>query len=232
MPRKEKGKINWRRSLVGTYVFSRPSQHIQVWWLCFLGRDRMAIPDLEEALKGLSINIITMENDENVDISGIRPLPPGFVLNNWTAERLSVVFKSLSESLDIHDVDNDDFDPEVDFEQFKFLRKLMNVTTKKNTLMDNTTRNALFSFMDGFSRYNQIKMHPDDMEKTTLVTIWGTFYYKVMSFGLKDDGVTYQRAMMTLFHDRMHKEIEVYVDDMIVKAQNEDEHVENLRKLF
>ena len=53
-----------------------------------------------------------------------------------------------------------------------------------------------------------------------------------MPFGLKNAGATYQRAMVTLFHDMIHKEIEVYVDDMIAKSQGEDEHVVNLRKLF
>ncbi|XP_039048787.1 uncharacterized protein LOC120189633 [Hibiscus syriacus] len=101
-----------------------------------------------------------------------------------------------------------------------------------DTLVDNTAGNNYFSFMDGFSGYNQIKMHPEDMEKTTFVTMWGTFCYKVMPFGLKNAGATYQRAMVTLFHDMMHKEIEVYVDDMIIKAQTENEHVEHLRKLF
>ena len=59
--------------------------------------------------------------------------------------------------------------------------------------MDNTTQFALFSFMDGFSGYNQIKMAPEDMEKTTFITLWGTFCYKVMSFGLKNVGATYQQ---------------------------------------
>ena len=54
--------------------------------------------------------------------------------------------------------------------------------------------------------------------------MWGTFCYKVMLFGLKNAGATYQRAMVTLFHDMMHKEIEVYVDYMIVKSQGEDDH--------
>ena len=53
-----------------------------------------------------------------------------------------------------------------------------------------------------------------------------------MPFGLKNTGATYQRAMVTLFHDMMHKEIEVYVDDMIAKSQGEDDYVVNLRKLF
>ena len=101
-----------------------------------------------------------------------------------------------------------------------------------NTLVDNTTKHSLFSFMDRFSCYNQIKMALEDMEKTTFLTMWGTFCYKVMPFGLKNVGATYQRAMVTLFHDMMHKEVEVYVDDMIAKSQGEDDHVVNLKKLF
>ena len=53
-----------------------------------------------------------------------------------------------------------------------------------------------------------------------------------MPFGLKNVGVTYQKAMVTLFHNMIHKEIEVYVDDMIAKSQGEDDHVVNLKKLF
>ncbi|KAK8517059.1 hypothetical protein V6N13_092337 [Hibiscus sabdariffa] len=101
-----------------------------------------------------------------------------------------------------------------------------------DTLVDNAAKHSLFSFMDGFSGYNQIRMHPADMEKTTFITLWGTFCYKVMPFGLKNAGATYQRAMVTLFHDMMHKEVEVYVDDIIAKSQTEDEHVKVLRKLF
>jgi len=53
-----------------------------------------------------------------------------------------------------------------------------------------------------------------------------------MSFGLKNAETTYQWAMVVLFHDMMHKEIEVYVDDMIAKSRIEEEHLVNLRKLF
>ena len=53
-----------------------------------------------------------------------------------------------------------------------------------------------------------------------------------MPFGLKNAGATYQRAMVTLFHDMMHKEIEVYADDLIAKSWEDESHVENLRKLF
>ena len=74
-----------------------------------------------------------------------------------------------------------------------------------DVLVDNTTNFALFSFMDEFSGYNQIKMTPEDMEKTTSITLWGTFCYKVMSFGLKNARATYQRAMVALFHNMMHR---------------------------
>ena len=74
-------------------------------------------------------------------------------------------------------------------------------------LVDNTTQHKVFSFMDRFSGYNQIQLAPEDMEKTTFVTQWGTFCYKVMSFGLKNSGATYQRAMVALFHDMIHHEI-------------------------
>ena len=53
-----------------------------------------------------------------------------------------------------------------------------------------------------------------------------------MPFGLKNVGATYQRAMVTLFHDMMHKEIEVYVDDMIAKSRERENHVQILKKLF
>ena len=101
-----------------------------------------------------------------------------------------------------------------------------------HTLVDNTAKHSLFSFMDGFSGYNQIRMVSKKIEKTTFVTMWGTFCYKVMLFGLKNAGATYQKAMVTLFHDMMHKEIEVYVDDMLAKSQGKDDHVINLKKLF
>ncbi|KAA3467094.1 RNA-directed DNA polymerase (Reverse transcriptase), Ribonuclease H [Gossypium australe] len=101
------------------------------------------------------------------------------------------------------------------FKQSQPERKFL--VTSHRHLVDNTAGYSLFSFIDGFSRYNQIKMHPEDMEKTIL---------------LKNAGATYQRAMVTLFHDMMHKEIEVYVDDMIAKSRTEKEHVHVLRKLF
>ena len=90
----------------------------------------------------------------------------------------------------------------------------------------------MLSFMDGFSRYNQIKMASEDMEKTSFITPWGTYCYKVMPFGLKNVGATYQRAATTLLHDLIHKEVEVYVDGIIVKSKVREGHMPALRKFF
>ncbi|XP_050916633.1 uncharacterized protein LOC127131762 [Lathyrus oleraceus] len=78
----------------------------------------------------------------------------------------------------------------------------------------------------------KIKMSSEDMEKTTFITTWGTYCYKVMSFGLKNAGETYQHATITLFHDMIHEDIDVYVEDMIAKSITEEDHLVNLRKLF
>ena len=101
-----------------------------------------------------------------------------------------------------------------------------------DSLVDNTATNAMFSFMDGFSGYNQIKMAEEDKSKTTFVTHWGTFVYDVMLFSLKNAGAIYQRAMVTLFHDMIHHEIKVYVDDMIAQSRTTQDHLTDLRKLF
>jgi ribonuclease HI len=60
----------------------------------------------------------------------------------------------------------------------------------------------------------------------------GIYCYTVMPFGLKNAGATYQRMATALLHDMMHKEVEVYVDDMIVKSATRGEHITNLRKFF
>ena len=70
------------------------------------------------------------------------------------------------------------------------------------------------------------------MEKTSFITPWGTYCYKVMPFGLKNVGATYQRAATTLLHDLIHKEVEVYVDDMIVKSKDREGHIPALQKFF
>jgi len=74
-------------------------------------------------------------------------------------------------------------------------------------LVDNAVKSSTYSFMDGFSGYNQIKMAETDKRKTTFITSWGTYCYKVMPFRLKNAGAIYQRAMVALFHDMMHNKL-------------------------
>ena len=87
-----------------------------------------------------------------------------------------------------------------------------------DTLVDSTTRHELLSFMDAFSGYNQIKMNEEDQERTSFVTSQGLFCYKVMPFGLKNTGATYQRLMNKMFTDQIGRNVQVYVDDMLVKS--------------
>ena len=75
----------------------------------------------------------------------------------------------------------------------------------------------MFSFMDWFSGYNQIRMALKDAKKTAFRTLIGNFYYTVMPFRLKNVGATYHCTMTAIFHDMMHRELEDYVDDIVVK---------------
>ncbi|MCR2847965.1 reverse transcriptase family protein [Weizmannia coagulans] len=99
-------------------------------------------------------------------------------------------------------------------------------------LVDSIAEHEMLSFMDGFSWYNKILIAPNDREKTTFITEWGTYCYRVMSFGLKNAGATYQRAATTIFHNMMHHDVEVYVDDMIVKTRSRDTHFTAFEAFF
>ena len=98
--------------------------------------------------------------------------------------------------------------------------------------IDSATGHAMFSFMDGFSGYNQIHMSTKDAEKTAFHTLIDNFYYTVMPFSLKNTGATYQRTMTAVFHDMIHQEIENHVDDIVVKSKRREDHLETLRKVF
>uniref|UniRef100_A0A2N9H0M9 Uncharacterized protein n=1 Tax=Fagus sylvatica TaxID=28930 RepID=A0A2N9H0M9_FAGSY len=98
--------------------------------------------------------------------------------------------------------------------------------------VDSTAGHKLLTFMDAFSGYNQIVLDKSDQEKTSFITSRGLFCYKVMPFGLKNAGATYQRLMNRMFHDQIGRNVEVYVDDMLVKSKEEDGHLDDLRETF
>uniref|UniRef100_A0A2N9F5Z7 Uncharacterized protein n=1 Tax=Fagus sylvatica TaxID=28930 RepID=A0A2N9F5Z7_FAGSY len=99
-------------------------------------------------------------------------------------------------------------------------------------LVDSTAGHRLLTFMDAFSGYNQIMMDETDQEKTSFITSKGLFCYKVMPFGLKNAGATYQRLMNKMFHNQIGRNVEVYVDDMLVKTKDEENHLEDLKETF
>ena len=99
-------------------------------------------------------------------------------------------------------------------------------------LVDSTMRHKLLSFINAFSRYNQIRMDRVDQEKTSFVTSQGLFCYEMMPFGLKNVRATYQRLVNHMFHPQIGRNVEVYVDDMLVKSQDEGKHLDDMQETF
>ena len=88
------------------------------------------------------------------------------------------------------------------------------------------------SFMDVYSGYNQIAMHPPDQEHTSFVTDKGLYCYNVMPLGLKNAGATYQRLVNRMFASQIGVNMEVYVDDMLVKSKCQKNHIQDLTECF
>jgi hypothetical protein len=88
------------------------------------------------------------------------------------------------------------------------------------TLINAAAGNKILSFMDGNAGYNQIFMALEDIHKTAfrVPSAVGLFEYVVMTFGLKNVGATYQRAMNYIYHDLIGKLVEIYIDDIVVKS--------------
>jgi hypothetical protein len=88
------------------------------------------------------------------------------------------------------------------------------------TLINAAAGNKILSFMDGNADYNQIFMALEDIHKTAfrLPGVVGLFEYVVMTFGLKNAGATYQRAINYIYHDLIGKLVEIYIDDVVVKS--------------
>ena len=103
---------------------------------------------------------------------------------------------------------------------------------KIDLIVDATAGHELLSFMDAFFGYNQISMDPDDQENTSFVTAQGTYCYRVMSFGLKNAGATYQRLVNRMFQKHIGATMEVYIDDMLVKSTTAEFQVAHLSEAF
>ena len=86
--------------------------------------------------------------------------------------------------------------------------------------------------MDAFLGYNQVKMEEANQEKTLFVISQGLFCYKVMPFGVKNARATYQRLMNKMIAHQIGRNVQVYMDNMLVKSLREDEHLSNLQETF
>ncbi|XP_074351508.1 uncharacterized protein LOC141690623 [Apium graveolens] len=99
-------------------------------------------------------------------------------------------------------------------------------------LIDATSGHIMLSFMDAFSGYNQIKMNPKDISKTSFITHRAVYAYVMLPFGLTSAESTYQRAMNKIFKSQIGRNLECYVDDMIAKSTTIAGHVEVLKECF
>ena len=75
-------------------------------------------------------------------------------------------------------------------------------------------------------------MAEKDQEKTAFITSQGLYCYRVMSFGLKNTGATYQRLVNQLFNKKIRRNVEVYVNNMLVKSKEEENHLDDLKETF
>ena len=99
-------------------------------------------------------------------------------------------------------------------------------------LVDMSAGQHVLSFMDALFGYNQIMMDLADQEKMTLITKEGLYYYKVMLFGLKNTGATYQQLVNKVFADKIRQTIEMYMDDILVKSSTFEQHIDDLVSTF
>ena len=99
-------------------------------------------------------------------------------------------------------------------------------------IINSTIGHKLLIFMDAFSSYNQMQMSKEDQDKIAFITSQGLYYYRVMSFGLKNVGATYQRLVNQMFSKQIGRNVEIYVDDMLVKSKEEESHLDNLKETF
>nr|XP_023900124.1 uncharacterized protein LOC112011998 [Quercus suber] len=103
---------------------------------------------------------------------------------------------------------------------------------KIDQLVDAMYGHPRMSFLDAFQGYHQIALAAEDQEKTAFISPEANYHYTVMPFGLKNVGATYQRMMTRMFRDKIGCTVEVYIDDMVVKSKQEEQHTGNLREVF
>jgi hypothetical protein len=99
-------------------------------------------------------------------------------------------------------------------------------------VVESMAGSVLLCFLDCYSGYQQIALHPGDEDKTAFITPHGIYCYKVVTFGLKSAGATYQKAIQKCLKTQIGKNIESYVDDVVVKTTEEDKLIADLTETF
>jgi hypothetical protein len=99
-------------------------------------------------------------------------------------------------------------------------------------VVDSTAGCVLLCFLDCYSGYHQIALKEEDKIKTTFITPFRTYAYKTISFGLKNVGATYQRAIQMCFTDQLHRNVEAYMDDVVIKTRNPENLFTDLEEIF
>jgi hypothetical protein len=98
--------------------------------------------------------------------------------------------------------------------------------------MDSTTSYELLSFLDAYSGYHQISLAIDDEEKIVFIIFFGIFCYTTMSFGLKNGGTTYQKCIHIILEPQIGRNIEAYIDDIVVKSKKYGDLFDDLKETF
>jgi hypothetical protein len=86
--------------------------------------------------------------------------------------------------------------------------------------------------LDAYSGYNQIKLKKEDEEKTAFITPYGVFCYQVMPFGLKKVGATYQQMMQHCLGSQIGRNIQVYIDDVVITTRKEESLISDFMETF
>ena len=103
---------------------------------------------------------------------------------------------------------------------------------KMDHILQRVVGSHRISMLDGFSGYNQVLVHPNDQEKTTFTTPWGTFMYSKMPFELMNVGAIFQRAMDIAFSEEKDKFVVIYLDDITVFSKTDEKHLQHLERVF
>jgi hypothetical protein len=118
-------------------------------------------------------------------------------------------------------------------------RKLNKATRKDHfplpfidEMLERSAKHSHFCYLDGYSGFFQIPIHPKDQHKTTFTCPYGTFAYRRMPFGLCNAPASFQRCMMAIFSDFIEEIMEVFMDDFSVYDTSFEHCLANLEKVL